>query len=395
MRNTLPKRFLKTLATALLLPVATVPFALAADTTDATAPKAATAPAPATAPVAIGTTEEATVLENVSVESAGIEKSALSTRPNTSLYGFAETIRDVPRSVFQISKAQLDTDNIRNFTDFSRYSPSIRRGTTTTYSVANLRGSTADTARNGTVLFNPALRPFDNNAWESVDIVPGVPSVSQGGTARTAGYVNYITKQPFFDGEHTSLAFQFGRAGLTPETSYGQYSAQIDHSRVLIKDVLAVRFSLQRSEADQYWAGSAADFKDVYAAITWKPTKNLTIDANLTYLASEGAIPWGINRVDQALISDWTYRTGEYVPRITWHSANYTYNPALAGYTQGANFIPLGSEPWSQSDPGRIGFVAPAGGLTRVPIEGHQVVEGKLGPNNIASEYIAQAISTL
>jgi hypothetical protein len=30
-----------------------------------------------------------------------------------------------------------------------------------------------------------------------------------------------------------------------------------------------------------------------------------------------------------------------------------------------------------------------------VPIEGHQVVEGKLGPNNIASEYIAQAISTL
>jgi hypothetical protein len=398
-KNILGKSFLKTLATALALPAATTAFAAPEPAAAPKTPPPATASA-ANAPTPAPADDEAVVLADVQVEGDSVSGTVLETRPSRSLYGFGELLRDTPRSVFQISAAQLDNDNIRNFTDFSRYSPSIRRGTTTTYSVANLRGSTADTARNGTILFNPALRPFDNNAWESVDIVAGSPSVSQGSTARTSGYVNYITKKPFWDGSHTKITTQFGRLGADTPTSYGQYSVQLDHSIVLLKDELAARVSLQRSEANQYWGNSAADFKDAYGAITWKPAKNLTIDANVTYLASEGAIPWGINRIDQNLIDNWTYRSGEYVPRITWRGSSYTYNPSLGGYTKnntaaGSIEFPLGSEPWTQDEPGRLGFAAPPDGFVEKPIEGHQVVEGATEHNNKATEFIAQTITTL
>jgi hypothetical protein len=376
------------------------------------APAAAVLAAAPAAPAASSppSPDEATVLEKVVIEEVDVDNSILPTRPSRSLYGFDELLRDTPRSVFQISKAQLDTDNIRNFTDFSRYSPSIRRGTTSTYSVANIRGSTADTARNGAILFNPALRPFNNNAWESVDIVAGVPSVSQGSTARTSGYVNYITKKPFWDGPHTTIAIQGGRIGASSATSYNQYSAQLDHSLVLIKDRLAARVSVQRTEAEYYWGGSTGDFKDIYGAVTWKPGRRVTVDASFTCLASEGAVPWGINRIDQELISNWKYRTGDYVPQVSYPypsnpfydpaSIAYTYNPALNGWTNpdGSLAYALGSEPWnSPENYGKLSFVPPEGyGTVRRDIEGHQIVDGtSTYDNNAAKEYIGQVITTV
>jgi len=393
---------------ALLAGAASLAPALLADAgTGAGAGANASAPAAGTGGAGAASTDEVTVLEKVDVTAEGTDATRLALRPTSSLYGFDELVSETPRSVFQITKAQLDTDNIRSFTDFSRYSPSIRRGSTSPYSISNIRGSTADTARNGTILFNPAIRPFDNNAWESVDIVAGVPSVSQGGTARTSGYVNYITKRPYFDGDHTVITGTVGRLGTNGATTYNQYSAQLDHSVVLIKDELAARISVQRSEAKQYWGNTAADFKDVYGAVTWKPNKKVTVDANFTYLASEGAMPFGINRIDQELISNWTYRTGSYVPQITYPypavgvtSTAYTYNPALGGYTTsttpaGSVEFALGSEPWSKDDPGKITFVAPEGyGTTRKSIQGNEIVESNGAHNNKATEYIAQVITT-
>jgi hypothetical protein len=415
----LGKRFLQALAVALALqPGASPIFAAdapaaadAAPATTETAPATPAASAPKPAASAAAADTETVRLDAVSVEGSVTDSTVLPTRPSRSLYGFEELIRETPRSIFQISKAQLDADNIRNFTDFSRYSPSIRRGTTSTYSIANIRGSTGDTARNGTILFNPALRPFDNNAWESVDIVAGVPSVSQGATARTAGYVNYVTKKPYFDGDHTKITTQAGRVGTTPATSYNQYSFQLDHSLVLIKDELAARVSAQRTESEQYWNGSDGDFKDLYGAVTWKPNKKVTVDFNFTYLASEGGVPWGINRIDQRLIDDWSYRTGDYVPRISYPytgtttnpSVAYTYSPSLGGWrtsqtAAGAVEFPLGSEPWnSPSNYGKLSFVAPEGyGTERRTIEGNEVVQGTTTyDNNKATEYIGQVTTTV
>ncbi|MDR0902829.1 MAG: TonB-dependent receptor plug domain-containing protein, partial [Opitutaceae bacterium] len=328
--------------------------------------------------------------------------------------GFDELLKDTPRSVFQVSKAQLATDNIRNFSDLSRYSPSIRRGTATPYGIAGIRGSLADYARNGTILINTALRAFNNNAWESADILAGAPSVSQGSTAKVAGYVNYITKKPYFDGPHTTITAFAGRLGEKAYTSYPQYTVTLDHSLVLIKDKLAARVSLQRSEAEQYWDGTQADFKDIYAALTWQPSKRLTVEVNLSYTRSQGALPWGINRVDQTLINDWTYRAGDYVPRAAFGGTNYTFNPALngglGGWFTGSNastsVYALGTAPWEtwhdadgngvqdKAYVATLSFVAPQGGLVREPITGNQVIAGQRGANNIGSQFILQGVTT-
>jgi hypothetical protein len=381
---------------------------------------AATSRAQNTPPADTTPADDAVLLSSVTIEAADDADSILSLRPSRSLYGFDELLKDTPRSVFQISKAQLATDNIRNFADFSRYSPAIRRGTTTPYGIAGIRGSMGDQARNGVILINTALRPFNSNAWESVDIVAGAPSVSQGSSAKVAGYINYITKKPFFDGPHTTITAQAGRLGKSNDTSYPQYTVTLDHSRVLIPEKLAARISLQRSEAEQYWRGSQADFKDVYAALTWKPTKDLTFESNLSYTRSSGALPWGINRVDQELIDNWTYRAGDYVPLVTYGGNRYKFNQALnnglggwflsnaTGNDTNANTLEytLVNAPWAvftdndangvqdKSAVATLSFTTPVGGLTRQPIKGSQVIAGQRGANNIADQFILQGVTT-
>jgi hypothetical protein len=324
MKNTLSKRFLKTLAAALALPAATA--ALTAAPEPAAAPKA---PPPATAPAAAPTPpaaadDEAVILADVQVEGADIENTVLPVRPNNAFYGFDELLKDTPRSIFQVTPAQIKNDHFNNFSDLSRYSPSIGRGTASNFSTfAKIRGGSADTTRNGILLLNPAVRPFDNNAWESVDIVAGVPSVIQGSTTRTAGVINYVTKKPLFDGEHLTLSATLGRLGLTNITTYGQYTAQFDYNRVLIKDELAARISVQKTDAKQYWANSRSNFEDVYAATTWKPLKAITVDTNFTYTASRGAMPYGINRITQDLIDRWVYDAGPIAPVVSWNNNFY------------------------------------------------------------------------
>ncbi|WP_334319036.1 TonB-dependent receptor [Termitidicoccus mucosus] len=272
--------------------------------------------------------EEATVLDKVLIEDVDVEKSVLPIRPNNAFYGFDELIKDTPRSIFQVTKAQIDNDHFHNFSDLARYSPSIGRGTASNFSTfAKIRGGPADTTRNGILLLNPAVRPFDNNAWESVDIVAGVPSVIQGSTTRTAGVINYVTKRPLFDGEHLQLSTTLGRIGLDDRTTYGQYTVQADYNRVLLKDKLAARVSLQKTDATQYWGNSESDFEDVYVATTWQPTSKVTVDTNFTYTSSRGAMPYGINRVTQNLIDNWLYDAGPIAPVVSW---DHDGNPATA-----------------------------------------------------------------
>ncbi|WP_043588278.1 TonB-dependent receptor [Geminisphaera colitermitum] len=371
-------RLAPALVAALALPAAVSSAYAATATTNTTTPSSGVsstaAPAPASSASSTGTpVEEATLLDKVVIDDIPADQSVLPTRPSTSLYGFEETIRETPRSVFQVSKAQIDNDNIQNFSDLSRYSPSIQRASSSPYSVPRIRGGAADTLRNNIVLFNTAVRPFNDNAWESADIVAGVPSVIQGNTSRTAGYVNYVTKKPFFGEDQTEFTVKFGRLGLHSETTYPQYSVQLDHSTELIKDKLAIRFSLLQAEADLYWGNSEADSKDIFGAVAWRPNSKVTVDANFSYTQSEGAIPNGINRLSQNLIDNWVYRAGTAVPTINYgaggQAANSPTNPAtITG--------------WTIQNP------------HDVKIRGDQTIYSDEASND-ADEYIAQVISSV
>ena len=371
MKTKLSLSFLRTLAVAL------APFAASSQVAFAqNADGAAGAVSENPASTAPGAADETVRLDDVSVEGADVAKSVLPIRPNNAFYGFDELLKDTPRSIFQVSKTQIENDFFHNFSDLARYSPSISRGTASNFSTfAKIRGGSADTTRNGILLLNPAVRPFDNNAWESVDIVAGVPSVIQGSTTRTAGVINYVTKRPLFDGEHLVLSATLGRLGLRDETTYGQYSTSFDYNRVFIPDELAARVSVQKTDAKQAWGNARSNFEDVYAATTWKPAaiKGLTVDTNLTYTSSRGPMPYGINRVDQELIDNWSYRAGPYSPIVSWNGNTYTGYANNPGVFDG----PGGqvTTPWTANDPAILtGLTQHPGDASRVPINGGQVI---------------------
>ncbi|MDR0536288.1 MAG: TonB-dependent receptor [Puniceicoccales bacterium] len=390
-------RLLQVLAAAALL----APAILAPGTGTALAQDAANA-APGNPPSANNAAaqpaaeEEAVRLDAVTVEGAEVDKTVLPVRPNNAFYGFDELLKDTPRSIFQVTKAQIDTDFFHNFSDLARYSPSVSRGTSSNFSTfAKIRGGSADTTRNGILLLNPAVRPFDNNAWESVDIVAGVPSVIQGSTTRTAGVVNYVTKKPLFDGEHLRLSTTVGRVGLTDRTTYGQYTTQLDYNRVLVPDEFAARISLQKTDAKQRWGNSRSDFEDVYLATTWKPKeiKGLTVDTNITYTASRGAMPYGINRVDQDLVDNWQYSAGAASPVVAWNGnyyQGYANNPGVFQQLGSGETI---SAPWTADNPALLQYwtVRPED-QRKTSIDGGQTIHTKDSFSD-TFEFIAQNIA--
>ena len=322
--------------------------------------------------------------------------------PTSSLYGYEQTLKETPRSIYQVSKTQLDEDVIQNYNDLARYSPSVQQSSTSPYSTfANIRGGSSDTMRNGILLLNPAVRPFDTNSWQSADIVAGVPSVAFGSTTRTAGYVNYITKEPYFDQEHSQISTSFRRLGANSDTTYGQYSTQIDTGGPLIKDKLAFRVSIQGSEANNYWGNSAANFFDFYGALSWKPTSKLTVEANATYTKSDGPYPYGINRITQDLVDNYTYISGPTSPVLSYGGQYYRANSAGtydAGTITNGKFIANGtktSATWSQAKPASlVGWVLLPENAKDTQIKGSETLYDKNSFSN-AHEYIAQVISTL
>jgi hypothetical protein len=347
-------------------------------------------------------TNKAVDLGKIEVQGDTADQSIPLVPPTSSLYGYEQTLKETPRSIYQVSKTQLDEDVIQNYNDLARYSPSVQQSSTSPYSTfANIRGGSSDTMRNGILLLNPAVRPFDTNSWQSADIVAGVPSVAFGSTTRTAGYVNYLTKQPFFDTQHSQISASFGRLGANADTSYAQYSAQIDTGGPLVKDKLAYRVSVQGSKSDNYWANSAANFFDFYGALSWKPTSKLTIESNFTYTKSDGPYPYGINRITQDLIDNYTYISGPASPILSYGGQYYRANSAGtydAGTITNGKFIANGTTTpatWSQAKPANlVGWVLLPENAKAAPIKGSETLYDK-SSFSIAHEYIGQVISTL
>jgi hypothetical protein len=347
-------------------------------------------------------TTNAVDLGKIEVQGDVYDQSIPLVPPTSSLYGYEQTLKETPRSIFQVSKTQLDEDVIQNYNDLARYSPSVQQSSSSPYSTfANIRGGSSDTMRNGILLLNPAVRPFDTNSWQSADIVAGVPSVAFGSTTRTAGYVNYITKEPYFDQEHSQISTSFGRLGTNSDTTYGQYSTQIDTGGPLIKDKLAFRLSIEGSKANNYWANSKANFFDLYGALSWKPTSKLTVESNITYTKSDGPYVYGINRITQDLVDNYTYISGAASPILSYGGKYYRANSA-GTYDVGTSitngkFISSGTTTpaaWSQAKPASlVGWVLLPENAKETPVKGSETLYNK-DSFSIAHEYIAQVIST-
>lgn len=234
------------------------------------------------------------------------------TRDISAVMGDARNILDTPRGVSSITEAMLNERGIHGVREFIIYSPggyaSSSYGLATT---PNLRGDTAETYVNGQRRsynlygFLPSW-----NGIEAIDIVRGPGSAVFGAGFFTGGYVNYVTKQPKFSGPATVVTTRLGT--WVPEGgSYLNASVQIDYNRP-VSDTLAYRVSYEGKGGDTFYKknGVKDDRQDIFVALTWKPTTQLTLDLSAQWEWQNWPEILGVNRPSQELIDDGIYYTG-------------------------------------------------------------------------------------
>ncbi len=286
--------------------------------------------AASTAAPAANSGDDIVTLDPFNVTDAKKTDTTLPGRPVTALYGFETAYQDVPRSIAQITPAQIANDSIISVNDFARYSPStsLLTGAAINAGTPYFRGSQGDLYQNGVRLLTRGTnnRPFTLNPYEQADLVAGPASVVFGPSARTAGYVNYITKQPYFDQERGSVTVNAG-TWFSGEGYKPQDSIQVDVGGPLVAGKLAYRASYEADTFSSYYENTHDRFNNFFAALGWRPNHTTAVDFNLEY----GHYDWIVNnfqnRVTNDLIRNGTYLAGPATP-IIQVGASY-YSPVL------------------------------------------------------------------
>lgn len=250
--------------------------------------------------------DEVVTLDKVEVTDVPIEENILPTsRPFSSVYGTDANITEIPRNVTIISREQLSTIAIRDVRDFSKLTSSSY--TKTNFGAPgnpSIRGSYADILQNGVrerVTSNGNGMPIDFNAVESVNIVKGPPTAVQGASSYVGGYVDFVTKRPYFDQARGQISATVGTDEVRRwSLDYG----------APISEKVAYRFSYSGEDSEGFYVDEYRKTESLYGALTFRPNDKyeLFLNAQATYM--EYTENWGINRPTQALVDDHLYQTG-------------------------------------------------------------------------------------
>jgi hypothetical protein len=258
-----------------------------------------------------GSSTGTNALEEVVVSGVSLEDqvSPLQRRVS-SVLGIEMSVLDTPRSVTEINSAQIRDESIIDVTDFAKITSSAY----TNYqfggpNVPFLRGQSADVFQNG-MARTPRSdgQPLSFNSVEGFDIVKGPADVVYGPTGNVGGYVNLVTKRPFFDRNHTTATLTYGQ--------YDTKKAQVDLSGP-VSDKLAYRVSFEGIHSGSYYRYGYTHSSDIYAAIRYLPNSQLTIDFNTEFYGAHYTENTGINRPTQELIDHGLYYQGTGVSPFT------------------------------------------------------------------------------
>ena len=332
-------------------------------TTTTTAVPTTTTTTTGTAPVS---SEAAVQMEKYDVTDVPIEQQILPTsRPFTSVFGTEDNILDVPRNVTIISRAQMDVIDIQDTTQFSKLtSSSYTDSNFGSPSNPSIRGQSADVFMNGMrqrIGESGDGMPIDFNIVESVNIVPGPATAVQGASAYVGGFVDMISKQPFFDGDKTTVSFTAG--------SYDTRRWTIDTGGP-ISPTLAYRFSYAGEDSDGFYYDWKKQTTSLYGALTWRPTKDYEVFAMAKAFWADYRENFGINRPTQQLIDDGLYIPGTNINNGTTAGPGNLEN---AINVKGGDTIAYG---------------------TPVPVDYHETAQGPASHAH-GMEYNAQVIQTL
>ncbi len=295
----------------------------------------APAPAAPSAPAAASQGQQASTLDTVVVQDVPVDQNILPNAPSSSIYGLDTSLQDTPRTVSQINSDQISSPTIKNSNDFVYYTPGLTvKGGQGDPVQPTIRGGLGQVYINGFLagLSGNANGPtYSNNAIESVDVAAGPATVVYGPSSLTSGYINYITKQPYFDGFHGYVQADFG-SWVSGGSSYPDFRQTIDFGAPIIKDQLAYRVSVQKQEADGYYDNTHDNYNDIYFALSYIPYKDLELDYNVEGKTVDQFFTSGWNRMTQALVNNGTYINGPAIPIIkfstTVNGYNY-YSPVL------------------------------------------------------------------
>ncbi|MGD9895486.1 MAG: TonB-dependent receptor [Candidatus Methylacidiphilaceae bacterium] len=230
----------------------------------------------------------------------------------TSVYGPDLSIMDTPRDVLPVSQEQLKTVMAQQVNDLVAFSPSVNptQSTGNVVSEPVIRGLPATAFRNGMLVgfssggnWGPLL---NFNADDSLDLVTGPVSVVFGPQEFAGGYLNEITKQPFFDRFHGDAYYTAGM--------YDTNMWNIDVGGPIGKDgKLAYRFDYFGQDGYapyNYYDGSYLNRECAYLALSWNPTEEIRVDWNGEVNQSSFVPYAGVTRPTQSLIDSGLYQSG-------------------------------------------------------------------------------------
>jgi len=227
--------------------------------------------------------------------------------PVSSVYGLDLNVQDTPRSVTTITREILSQIDIQDARDYNKLtSDAYTQSDFGTPQVPSIRGQPADVLVNG---MRTGLNadgngpPVDFNNIESVNIVKGPPDAATGASIFIGGYVDEVTKRPYFD--------KFQGDASTTIGMYDQYRQTLDFGGPIIANQLAYRISYSGSESGSFYDYVHNDSQSGYAALSWMPNSVYSLDFNGSFDDVDYLENNGINRVTQALIDNGQYLTGQ------------------------------------------------------------------------------------
>lgn len=242
----------------------------------------------------------------ISSESVGEDSIVPTVRPISSVLGRDASILEVPRGVSTITKGQLEERNVQRVEDLSQFiAGAFTAPIFGNAGVPTIRGDLGEAYQNGQrKAFNRNSFPISFNGVESVDAIKGATPAFFGYANATGGYVNFVTKKPYFDRARTTVRAVVGE--------WDSYRWQIDHGGPIGRHA-AYRISYEGSDADSFYRLVYNDSQSLYAAFSYKPSARVTVDLNAEYLRAHFTENPGVTRPTQELIDSALYITGSSV----------------------------------------------------------------------------------
>ncbi len=252
------------------------------------------------------TDSETVTMDEFEVSDVPIEENIMPTsRPFNSVFGLGDSILNTPRSVTIISREQLTAIAIQDVRDFAKLtSSSFTRSNFGAPANPDIRGQYADVFYNGMrggITSNGNGMPVDFNWVESVNIVKGPATAVQGTSSYVGGFIDYITKRPYFDQSKGEAWFTVGTDGI--------FRGGVDFGAP-VSDKLAYRISYSGEDSEGWYDDEYRKSHSLYAAIAYRPTDDYELFLNAQAFYAEYTENFGINRPTQNLINNGLYRTG-------------------------------------------------------------------------------------